>query len=137
MPQSLAHFLIYCRDIGISLELLPVAIGPSIAPSLTVAGEVSEMRLRSKSQSIGFIFGFFLSTVFNVVVPYMFNTDQGNLGGRMGWIFMGLSLIALVVLFFELTETKDRSNAAIDELFLNRVPARSFKKYVVETQLVE
>lgn len=95
------------------------------------------MRLRGKSQSIGFVFSFFLSTVFSVVIPYMFNTDQGNLGGKMGWIFMALSIVAVVVLWLELPETKDRSSSAIDELFQKKVPARKFADFEVETQLVD
>ncbi|KAL2851258.1 general substrate transporter [Aspergillus pseudodeflectus] len=112
--------------IGISLELTWWTMGPTIGPAMGIAGEVSQVRLRAKSQSIGFAFNYFYSTVWNVVVPYMFNADEGNLGGKMGWIFLATSLISLVVVYFEVPETKDRSYETLDEMFRRRIPARRF-----------
>jgi MFS transporter, SP family, general alpha glucoside:H+ symporter len=117
------------RTIGICLQLIPLVFAPAVGPAMSIAGEVSSTRLRAKSQSIGFMFNFFFSTVWNVVVPYMFNPNEGNLGGRMGWIFFTTSILAAIIIFLEFPETKDRTYAELDEMFLAKVPTRTFKSY--------
>lgn len=117
------------RAIGILLELTWWILGPAAAPAASLAGEISQVRLRAKSQSIGFAFNYTFSTVWNVVVPYMFNSDEGNLGGKMGWIFAATSLIAIVIIYFEFPETKGRSYSDLDDMFAQRVPARRFKTW--------
>ncbi|OCL07389.1 general substrate transporter [Glonium stellatum] len=118
--------------VGICLQLVWCTLGPAVGPSMAISGEISEVRLRAKSQAIGFAFNYFWSTVWNVVIPYMFNSDQGNLGGYMGWIFFATSLISLVVIFFEFPETKDIPYEVMDEMFELKVPARKFKEFGVE-----
>ena len=41
---------------------------------MAIAGEVSAVRLRAKSMAIGFTFNYFFSTVWNVAIPYLYNT---------------------------------------------------------------
>jgi SP family general alpha glucoside:H+ symporter-like MFS transporter len=105
-------------------------VGPAIGPAISLAGEISSLRLRAKSQSAGFFFNYSYSTIWNVVVPYMFNKDEGNLGGKMGWIFFATSVIAWAIVFFELPETKDRTYEELDEMFTQGVKARKFKEYL-------
>ena len=59
----------------------------------------------------------------------MFNPGEGNLGGKMGWIFLATCIIALVIVYLEFPETKDRTYKELDECFQERVPARAFKGY--------
>lgn len=96
---------------------------------MSVAGQVSQARLRAKSQSLGFGFNYFFSAVWNVCVPYMFNTDQGNLGGKMGFVYLATAVIAWVAVFFDVPETKGRSFAELDEMFQEGLPARGFKAW--------
>ncbi|KAJ9606139.1 hypothetical protein H2200_009100 [Cladophialophora chaetospira] len=112
-----------------------VGLGPAVGPAMAIAGEVSELRLRSKTQSVGFFFNYIFSTIWNVVVPYMFNADQGNLGGKMGFIYFATSIIAVVVLFFEMPETKDMSYEQLDQLFERKVPARKFQSVVEASRI--
>jgi hypothetical protein len=104
-------------------------MGPATGPSMAIAGEVSQARLRAESQSIGFAFNYFFSCVWNVVVPYMFNTDEGDLGGKMGWIFLATSLISFVIVYLEFPETKDRTYEELDELFERGISARHFEDH--------
>ncbi|KAF2083753.1 general substrate transporter [Saccharata proteae CBS 121410] len=115
--------------VGITLQLVWLALGPSIAPAMAIAGEISEIRLRAKSQAIGFAFNYFWSCVWNVIIPYMFNQDEGNLGGLMGWIFFGASLLSFVIVFLELPETKDVVYERLDRMFEQKVPARRFGRF--------
>ncbi|KAM3068643.1 hypothetical protein ACMFMG_011166 [Clarireedia jacksonii] len=116
--------------VGVTLQLVWFTVGPAIGPAISLAGEVSSLRLRAKSQSVGFFFNYSYSTIWNVAVPYMFNTDEGNLGGKMGWIFFATSVIAWAVVFFELPETKDRTYEELNEMFAQGVNARKFKEYL-------
>lgn len=96
---------------------------------MAIAGEVSQIRLRAQSQSIGFAFNYFFSTVWNVVVPYMFNAEEGNLGGKMGWIFLATSVLSFIIVYYEFPETKDRTYEELDEMFEMNVPAWRFTGY--------
>jgi SP family general alpha glucoside:H+ symporter-like MFS transporter len=94
-----------------------------------VGAETSSVRLRAKSSGIGFMVNAFFSWLFNFVVPYMFDADEANLGGKMGFFFFGLCVIGLVVVFLEVPEMKNKTYAELDELFEARVPTRKFKTY--------
>jgi hypothetical protein len=100
-----------------------------------VAGEVSSVRLRAKSQGLGFLVNGFFSWAFNFFVPYMFNADEANLGGKMGFFFFGLCAIGAVVIFLEIPETKGRTYAELDEMFEKRLPTRQFSTYVCQDVL--
>ncbi|KAJ2898975.1 hypothetical protein MKZ38_003544 [Zalerion maritima] len=114
---------------AVTLQLVWLTIGPAIGPAMSIAGEVSAVRLRAKTSALGFFFNYFYSTVWNVVVPYMFNPDQGNLAGKMGWIFLATSLITLVIIWFEFPDSKDLTFAEIDERFEMRVKTRDFRTW--------
>ncbi|CAK49120.1 MFS general substrate transporter [Aspergillus niger CBS 101883] len=118
--------------VGIFLELSWWVYGPAIGPAMAIAGEVSSVRLRAKSLAIGFTFNYFFSTVWNVVMPYLYNSDEADLGGLIGWIFAGMGAVTLLILFFELPETKGRSFEELDEMFAAGVPTRQFQRYQCE-----
>lgn len=125
VPNPTAPTPLWCT--GISLQLVWLCMGPVIGPAMAVAGEVSAVRLRAQTAALGFFFNYAYSTVWNVVVPYMYNADAGNLQGKTGWIFCGTCLISLVVVWFEVPELKDLTFADIDERFAMRIPTRAFK----------
>jgi SP family general alpha glucoside:H+ symporter-like MFS transporter len=115
--------------VGIFLQLTWWTYGPTIGPSVAIAGEVSATRLRAKSLAIGFTFNYVFSTVMNVIMPYLFNQDQADLGGKIGWIFAVMGVIALLIVFLEVPETKGRSFQELDAMFIEQVPTREFKQY--------
>jgi MFS family permease len=95
-----------------------------------VAAEVSAAQLRAHTQGIAYMAGGFSTWLFSFVVPYMFNTDEGNLGARTGFVFAALCVLGAVVVFMEFPETKGRSYRELDEMFDYKVPARKFGDYV-------
>ncbi|KAF5970911.1 maltose permease [Fusarium coicis] len=115
--------------IGISMQFLALAYGPAIGSSLAVAGEVSASRLRAKSQGIAFGFQAITSTVWVTVLPYMFNKDEGNMGGHIGWVFLGMTLLMMVAVFFDVPGTKGRTFHELDIMFEKKIPARHFEHY--------
>ena len=92
-----------------------------------VAAETSNLHLRAKTQALGFTVQFIVSWAFQYAVPYMYSTDEGNLGGKVGFIFAGLSGFALAVVFLEIPDMKGLSVEEIDERFENKVLTRSFQ----------
>lgn len=72
------------------------------------------------------------SCVVSQVMPYLINTDQANLGGKVCFIFFGLSLPVCAWLYFNLPELKGRNYAEIQEMFNRNVPSRQFRNYKVD-----
>jgi len=102
-----------------------------------VGAESSSVRLRPKSQGLGFLVNGFWSWAFKFFVPYMFNADQANLSGKMGFIFDGLCVIGVIIIYVEILEMKNRTYAELDEMFENRVPTRQFSTYVSKQTVFE
>lgn len=100
--------------------------------ALAVAAEVSSIGLRAKTLAIGFFFNYFYITVRNIVVPYIFNPGEGNLGGLMSWIF-ATSVVAFGVMWLELPETKDLSFEQIDRRFEEMVATRGFMNSEIDS----
>ncbi|KAJ6008269.1 hypothetical protein N7540_012245 [Penicillium herquei] len=96
-----------------------------------IASETSTLRLRAKTQSIGFCVQFLTTWAFGFSVPYMYTTDEGNLGGKVGFIFGFLSVIAWVVIYLEVPEMMGRTIADIDELFERKIATKHFGKTVL------
>jgi SP family general alpha glucoside:H+ symporter-like MFS transporter len=101
---------------------------------MAIAGEVSAARLRAKSLAIGFTFNYCFSTVMNVIMPYLFNQDQLDLGGKIGWIFAIMGFISIIIVFFDVPETKGRTFPELDAMFIERVPTRKFKTHHTNLQ---
>lgn len=118
--------------VAVTLQMVWLSIGPANGPALAIAAEVGSIKLRAKTLAIGFFFNYFWSMVWNLAVPYMFNTGYGDLGGLMGWIFCASSLISLVIMWLELPETKDLSFEQIDRRFETKVHARKFMHTAVD-----
>ncbi|RBR18651.1 uncharacterized protein FIESC28_05928 [Fusarium coffeatum] len=65
---------------------------------------------------------------FNFFTPYMYNTDQLNWGGKIGFFFFGLGTLSLVVGWFAIPEPKGRTFSDIDHLFETGVKHRMLHK---------
>jgi MFS transporter, SP family, general alpha glucoside:H+ symporter len=125
VPRTNASLL----TIGVALQFTSITYGPAVGSSMAVAGEVSATRLRAKSVGIGYGWSCLASIVWTIALPYLFNSDEANLGGNIGWIFLGMGLIMLALVFFLVPETKGRSFDELDILFERGVTARGFAKY--------
>ncbi|KAJ1327003.1 MFS transporter SP family general alpha glucoside:H+ symporter [Microdochium nivale] len=93
-----------------------------------VAAEVPSLKLRAKTTGVGFFVNAFMMWIFNFSVPYMFNADAGNLGGKIGFVFAGFCIIGYVLSWLEIPETLNLTYAEIDYLFQQNTPTRAFKK---------
>jgi hypothetical protein len=73
------------------------------------------------------------SCIWSFSLPYAINPDQGNLGGKIAFIFGAVLAACAVFVFFMVPETKGRTFIEIDELWSRRIPARKFKETVLVT----
>lgn len=58
--------------------------------------------------------------------------QEANLGGKCGYVWGATGFVCFVLAYFYLPEMKNRSYREIDILFHRKVPARQWKKTVIE-----
>jgi SP family general alpha glucoside:H+ symporter-like MFS transporter len=115
--------------VGIALQFSTLSYGPAVGAAMAVAGEVSATRLRAKTLALGNAFQGVAGTFWQAVLPYLFNQDQADLGGNLGWIFFGIAVIHITLLYFFVPDTKGRTYEDLDLMFEDKLPARAFEKY--------
>ncbi|UNI23261.1 hypothetical protein JDV02_009093 [Purpureocillium takamizusanense] len=103
------------------------------ACAFAILGEVSSATLRAPTIALATAMQAICGIVFGFVIPYMINPDQGNLRGKVGFIFGGMSACATVWSFFFVPELKGRTFDEIDQMFIERVLPRKMGSYRVET----
>lgn len=94
-----------------------------------ITAEVSTYRLRLKTQAVGVISNAFVTWLFTFTVPYMYNTDAGNLGAKTGFIFMGSSVVLFVGSYFLVPDLHGFTTDEVDWLYAQRIPVRRFQEY--------
>lgn len=96
----------------------------------TIAGEVPTSVLRTKTLAVALSISAAVNTMWSFVAPYIFNPGYGDLKAKIGFVFGAFMLIFAVLAFFFVPETRRRTYEELDELFMNRVPTREFRRYV-------
>ncbi|EGV64551.1 MFS general substrate transporter [Yamadazyma tenuis ATCC 10573] len=94
-----------------------------------ICAENPTSALRTKTVALGLASGNLFSMMWSFVIPYVFNPDQANLGGKTMFIFFGISVLIWVHIFFFQTETAGRSYDEIDEMYASGIPLRKFQHY--------
>ncbi|KAH6874021.1 general substrate transporter [Thelonectria olida] len=100
------------------------------ATGFVLASEIATMRLRAATQGLITITNSLWGLIMQFTVPYMINPDAGDLGGKVGFIFLATGLIASVGGWHLFPETKGLSFERLDELYAMNVPPRHFKRTV-------
>lgn len=79
------------------------------------------------------------SCIWSLSLPYAINPDQGNLGGKIAFIFGATLAACTVFVYFMIPETKGRTYIEIDELWSRGISARKFHKtrLVVATEEIK
>lgn len=101
------------------------------AMAFAILGEVSSTALRAPTIAIATATQAAIGTLFNSVIPYMINPDEGNLRGKVGFVFGGLSFVAMLWSFLYVPELKGRRFDEVDYMFRAKVPPRKMGAYVV------
>ncbi|KAJ3950306.1 uncharacterized protein N0V96_001450 [Colletotrichum fioriniae] len=98
------------------------------AMAFAILGEASSSVLRAKTMALATATQAICGLAMNFAIPYMVNPDEGNLKGKVGFIFGGLALIGTVGSFFYVPELKGKTFDEIDRLFVAKVPPRRMGK---------
>lgn len=94
--------------------------------SYAIAGEASSLRLRAKTQGLGILCYNVASIIFNLILPYIYNPDSGDLRAKTGFVYAGFCLLAGAGTWFWVPEMKGRSVGEIDVMFEMRIKTRDF-----------
>ena len=103
------------------------------ATGFVLASEIATLRLRGTTQGLITITNAVWGLIMQFTIPYMINPDAGNLGGKIGFIFLGTGLIAAFGGWCLYPETKGISFEKMDELYAKGYQPRHFKKYIDES----
>lgn len=107
-----------------------VVCGVGVWPaSHVVAAEASSLQLRAKAQGLGWFVGGLANGIFCIILPYIYNADQGDLKARTGFVMAGFCALGYIGTWICLPEMKGRSPMEIDRMFELRVPTRQFKSW--------
>lgn len=68
------------------------------------------------------------SCIWSFALPYAINPDQGNLQGKIAFVFGAVMAASSVMIFFFIPETKGRTYIQMDELWARGIPARKWAK---------
>ncbi|KAK4893442.1 hypothetical protein LTR27_008124 [Elasticomyces elasticus] len=98
------------------------------ATGFVLASEIATQRLRGVTQGLITITNSLWGLIMQFTVPYMINPDAGRMGGKIGFVFLGLGLCAAVGGYFLYPETKGISFEQLDQLYAAKVPPRHFAK---------
>lgn len=90
--HSTPSFTLLTRSLQYQLTLGAVAYA--------VGGETPTLRLRQKTYSINVMTNTSASTMVGMVLPYLINPSQANLGGKVAFVFFSTSLPFAVYFFF-------------------------------------
>ncbi|OAA68556.1 MFS alpha-glucoside transporter [Niveomyces insectorum RCEF 264] len=99
-----------------------------VIPIVFVLGtEIPSALLRSKSLAIGRIIYSIVNTPLSILGTYQVSSTAWNWGAKSSFFWGGLRFLGLLLSYWYVPETKDRTFTEIDQLFEKRVPARKFR----------
>ncbi|KAL6401537.1 putative mfs hexose transporter [Ilyonectria robusta] len=99
-----------------------VTIGPGVA-GWSYTAESASARLRAKTATLAVGCNAVIGTVTNIVIPI----ELEAIGAQTGYMFFGIGLVCIVLIYLWIPDVTGRSYGQLDELFERRIPARKFK----------
>lgn len=112
------------------MMLVVITCGVGAWPvSYAVGAETSSLRIRSKTQGIGGLVSHAGAIVANLILPYIYNPDSGDLKAKTGLVFGASCLITAGIGWLLVPEMKGRNMHEIDRMFELGLPARRFKNW--------
>lgn len=102
--------------------------------SYSIIAETSSVRLRALSTGVGRGAYYVAEIPMIYLASQMLNPTGWNLAGKCGFVWGGTAAVCFAGAFFGLPELKGRSYRELDILFNRKVPARQFKKTVIDVK---
>ena len=131
IPQSTStNYAQACFGVIISV-VYAGTLGPI---SYTIIAETSSVRLRALSTGVGRAAYYVAEIPMIYLASQLLNTTGWNVAGKCGYVWGGTAAVCWFVAYFGLPETKHRSYRELDILFGRNIPARQFKKTVIDVR---
>ncbi|KAL2829837.1 general substrate transporter [Aspergillus pseudoustus] len=106
-----------------------VAAGAWGSCTWATTAEASTQQLREKTIMLATFSSFVMVILVTYINPYVQDPGYGNLGPKVGFVFGGCSILAMIWVAFFLPELKGRSLEELDEMFNAGVGVWEFGKY--------
>lgn len=97
--------------------------------SYAVVGETSSLKLKAKTSGLAWFTNYLVNGIFGFFLPYIYNSDAGNLGGKVGLVYAAFTGVGAIGCWLLVPEMKDRSTLELDEMFEARMSTRKFRSY--------
>ncbi|KAL4973104.1 general substrate transporter [Aspergillus desertorum] len=102
----------------ITILLVVTLTGLTVWPaSYAFGAEASSLQLRAKTQGLGWLVNCLSNGILGIALPYIFNDDEGALGAKTGFVYMGFCILSLAVAWRIVPEMKDKTAMEIDWIF--------------------
>lgn len=98
-------------------------LGPLV---YALIAEIPSTTIRGKTMGVACSFAHIFSLVITAALPYAMSPLEANWGGKIGFLFGGLSVGVIIWAFMCLPETKGRTFEELDILFERKTPAWKF-----------
>lgn len=92
-----------------------------------VVGEMFPLPMRSRGVAMSVASNWFWNCVIAVITPYMVNSDEGNLGAKVFFVWGTLCIGCLLWAYFLVYETKGHSLEQVDRMLEETTPRKSAK----------
>ncbi|CAG9976109.1 unnamed protein product [Clonostachys byssicola] len=96
-----------------------------------IASENATSSLRTPTQALCTIVNALTASIWGLSLPYAVNPDQGNMQGKIGFIYAALLLLSIVFIYFFVPETKGRTYSEIDQLWELGVLPRKWSQHEI------
>ena len=116
--------------VGVTLNVVITVAAMGVWPaSYVIGGETSALRLRARSQGVGWATAGLANFVFSTVTPFIYNADSGNLRSKVGFVWAALCLITYAGSWYLIPEMLGRTPLQLDLMFEEKVSARKFHQW--------
>ncbi|KAK7749411.1 hypothetical protein SLS62_008155 [Diatrype stigma] len=92
-----------------------------------VIGEIFPLPIRARGVALSTASNWLWNCIIAVITPYMVDTDKGNLGAKVFFVWGGLCSCAFVYAYFLIPETKGLTLEQVDRMFEETTPRKSAK----------
>lgn len=93
--------------------------------------EAPATRLKSKTIAIATAMQGVLGMIMALILPYIFNPDQLNARGKVGFMFGTSASMCLIWAWFRVPEMGCRTYQELDIMFDRKVKTRDFRDYII------
>lgn len=93
-----------------------------------MVSEAAALRVKEKTNLLACVISVLTTFVTSFTIPYLINDQYANLGGKVGYIYGVINVLAVVMVYIFIPELKGRTLEEVDQLFASGAPLRKFSK---------